>query len=215
MSGVTAISVSTETPAAPVAEAPARPEYIPEKFWKGNLEESTKLMAASYSELEKKQSSGKTEGTTATKADATPPVVPSTETPAATTEAPIAADPAVVKAIESTLATAAGSPETLGTMLGWAKANATDAQKAAFDAALDTGNAALVEMAFGPIKQAYSAAMGTQGTRVTGESIPTTVGPKPFASQQEIVEFVNSKPYKSGDRRAHAEYESRMKVTNW
>jgi hypothetical protein len=213
MSGVTAITLSTETPAAPVAEAPARPEYIPEKFWKGNLEESTKLMAASYSELEKKQGGPRVEATGST-ADAAPPVTPATA-PVVDEAAPISADPAVVKAIESTLSTAAGSPETLGTMLGWAKANASDAQKAAFDAALDTGNAALVEMAFAPIKQAYSAAMGTQGTRVTGESIPTTVGPKPFASQQEIVEFVTSKGYKSGDRRVHAEYEARMKVTNW
>lgn len=34
---------------------PARPDYIPEKFWKGNVEESTKAMAQSYTELEKKQ----------------------------------------------------------------------------------------------------------------------------------------------------------------
>jgi hypothetical protein len=211
MSGITSLSISTETPATPAVEAPARPEYIPEKFWKGNLEESTKLMAASYSELEKKQSSG-TEGTGAAAVE-TPPVTPSTEP--VVESAPISADPAVVKAIESTLSTAAGSPDALGTMLGWAKANATDAQKAAFDAALDTGNAALVQMAFGPIKQAYEGAMGTQGTRVVAESVPTTVGPKPFAGQAEIIEFVNSPAYKAGDRRAHAEYEARMKVTNW
>lgn len=212
---VTSISVSTDPVAAPVAEGPARPEYIPEKFWKGNVEESTKVMAQSYAELERKQSSGNTEGTATTTATTTPPVVPSTETPAVTTEAPIAADPAVVKAIESTLAAAAGSPDALGTMLGWAKANATDDQKAAFDAALETGNAALVAMAFAPIKSSYTDAMGSQGTRVVGESVPVTVGPKPFSGQQEIVEFVNSKAYKMGDARAHAEYIARMKVTNW
>jgi hypothetical protein len=213
MSGVTAISMSTDTPAAAAVTTPAatetpavtRPEYIPEKFWKGNLEDSTKAMATSYGELERKQSSGSSEGT-GTAASATSPTTPSTE---------VSADPAVVKAIESTLSTAAGSPDALGQMLGWAKANATDAQKAVFDAALDTGNPKLVEMAFAPIKESYTAAMGSQGTRVTGESIPTTVGAKPFGSQQEIVAFVNSKEYKSGDRRVHAEYEARMKVTNW
>lgn len=208
MSEVTSLTIST----APVVEAPAstaatvtRPEYIPEKFWKGNVEESTKAMAASYGELERKQSSAKPEGTGST-AEATPPVADST---------PISDDPAVVKAIESTLSTAAGSPDALGTMLGWAKANATDAQKAAFDAALDTGNAALVAMAFAPIKQSYTDSMGSQGTRVVGESVPTTVGAKPFESQAEIIAFVNSKEYKSGDTRKHREYDERMKVTTW
>lgn len=214
MSGLTSISVTTEA-AAPVAETPAvvRPEYIPEKFWKGNVEEATKAMAASYGELEKKQSSGiKSEGTGTPTVDATPPAASSTET---TDQAPVHTDPAVVKAIETSLSAAAGSPDALGTMLGWAKANATDDQKVAFDAALETGNAGLVAMAFAPIKAAYEGAMGTQGTRVSAESVPTTVGPKPFGSQAEIIEFVNSKAYKSGDRRVHADYEARMKVTNW
>lgn len=208
MSEVTSLTISTATPQADGDATPAtvtRPEYIPEKFWKGNVEEATKAMSASYGELERKQSSGKPEGTGST-AEATPPVTPST---------PVSDDPAVVKAIESTLSTAAGSPDALGTMLGWAKANASDAQKAVFDAALDSGNPALVAMAFAPIKQAYTDSMGSQGTRVVGESIPTTVGVKPFESQAEIIEFVNSKAYKSGDARKHREYDQRMQVTNW
>lgn len=38
-----------------------RPDYIPEKFWTGNLEESTKKLAASYTELEKKPAPNKSE----------------------------------------------------------------------------------------------------------------------------------------------------------
>jgi hypothetical protein len=214
MSGVTAISMSTETPAAtatPAAETPAvtRPDYIPEKFWKGNLEDSTKAMAASYGELERKQSGGRSEGTGST-ADATPPATPATSTTTPTPE-----EAAASKAVESALTTAAGSADTLKSQLDWARANATPAQKALFDAALDSGNPELVKMAYEPIKAAYTAAMGTQGTRVVGESVPTTVGAKPFASQQEIIKFVNSPAYKSGDRAAHREYEERMKVTKW
>ncbi|MFA4972342.1 MAG: hypothetical protein WC683_06990 [bacterium] len=37
-------------------DKPARPEYIPEKFWTGNIEDSAKKMAESYANLEKKQS---------------------------------------------------------------------------------------------------------------------------------------------------------------
>lgn len=215
MSGVTSLSISTEAPAAetPAAATPAtpveRPEYIPEKFWRGNVEESTKAMAASYVELERKQSGGKGEGAGST-AEATPPATPAAPSTEATPEAtPVAA------AVEKALTTAAGNAEDLKATLDWARANATDEQKAAFDAALDSGNPALAALAYGTIKQSYTEAMGTQGTRVAGEAVPTTVGAKPFASQQEIVEFVNSKAYKSGDRRAHAEYEARMKVTNW
>jgi hypothetical protein len=205
--------MSTETPAAttPAAEAPAvtRPDYIPEKFWKGNIEESAKVMAQSYVELERKQSGGTPEGT-----GSAPQVTPVAEAPA-TTPAPTTDDTAVTKAVEAALTKAAGSEAELKTQLDWARANATDSQKALFDAALDSGNPALVEMAYASIKGAYTAAMGSQGTRVTGESIPTSVGAKPFESQQEIIAFVNSAAYKSGDRRAHAEYEARMKVTNW
>jgi hypothetical protein len=209
--GVTSISVSTEAPvAAPAVETPAvaRPDYIPEKFWKGNVEESAKVMAQSYAELEKKQG-GKAEGTGST-VETTPPATPATTPPAPTAE-----EAAVSKAVESALTAAAGSADTLKTQLDWARANATPEQKALFDAALDSGNAELVKLAYAPIKDAYTAAMGSQGTRVVGESVPTTVGAKPFLSQQEIVEFVNSKGYKSGDRRVHAEYEARMKVTKW
>jgi len=215
---VTSLSVNTETAAAEAAAAstpatPAeRPEYIPEKFWKGNVEDATKAMAQSYAELERKQSGGRPEGTGAT-TEATPSTTPATTEP--TTPAPTAEQTAATAAIESALTKAAGGEADLKATLDWARANATDAQKALFDAALDAGNPALVEMAFGQIKQSYTEAMGTQGTRVTGEAVPTTVGAKPFASQQEIVDFVNSKGYKSGDRRVHAEYEARMKVTNW
>ena len=209
MSGVTSISVSTETPAAtPAAETPARPEYIPEKFWKGTLEESTKAMAASYGELERKQSGGTPEGTSTA-----PQVTPAAEAPV--TPSTTADEAAVTKAVESALTKVAGSEADLKTQLDWARANATDAQKALFDAALDSGNPALVEMAYAGIKSSYTAAMGSQGTRVVGESVPTTVGAKPFESQHEIIAFVNSAAYKSGDRRAHAEYDARMKVTNW
>jgi hypothetical protein len=215
MSGVTSLSINTETAAADAAAAstPAtpveRPDFIPEKFWRGNVEESAKAMAASYTELERKQSGGKPEGTGATVDAVTPPTPPATPTTPEPDVAPIAA------AVESALTQAAGNAGDLKATLDWARANATDEQKAVFDAALDAGNPALAALAFGQIKQAYTEAMGTQGTRVSGEAVPTTVGAKPFASQQEIVEFVNSKSYKSGDKRAHAEYEARMKVTNW
>ncbi len=207
MSGVTSLSVNTETVAAEAAAAATptttveRPEYIPEKFWKGSIEESAKVMATSYSELERKQGSTPTEGTETPAADPTPD---SASTPAVDTTA-----------VESALTTAAGNAADLKATLDWARANASEEQKSAFDAALDANNPALAALVFGNIKQSYTEAMGSQGTRVTGEAVPTTVGAKPFASQQEIIEFVNSKGYKIGDKRVHAEYEARMKVTNW
>lgn len=45
---------NTQESAGGSENAPARPDYIPEKFWDGNLESSAKKMSASYSELEKK-----------------------------------------------------------------------------------------------------------------------------------------------------------------
>lgn len=217
MSGVTSVSVST-TPAAEAPATPAatveRPEYIPEKFWKGNVEEATKAMATSYAELERKQSGGNGgEGTGSTAA--TPPATPATPSTPAEPATPTAEQVAVSAAVESALATAAGNANDLKATLEWARVNATPEQKALFDSALDSGNPALATLAFGQIKQAYTEAMGSQGTRVTGEGVPTTTGAKPFASQHEIAAFVNSKEYKAGDPAKHREYMERMKVTNW
>jgi hypothetical protein len=214
MSGVTTVSVSpAEAAAATAAATPAatveRPEYIPEKFWKGSVEESTKVMAASYAELEKKQSTA-TPAAEVTPA-ATPAAAPVEAAPAVSTDGA----PAVSAEVESKLTSAAGSADVLKATLDWARVNATPEQKTLFDAALDTGNPALVEMAFAKIKGAYTEAMGEQGVRVSAASAPTISGAKPFGSQQEIVAFVTSPGYKSGDKAVHAEYESRMKVTNW
>jgi hypothetical protein len=221
MSGVTSITVNTESAAAeaaaastPATPAVERPEYIPEKFWRGNVEESAKAMAQSYVELERKQSGGKPEGTGAT-AEATPPTAPTTPSTPEAPAAPAAVATEVTQAVESALTSAAGSAADLTATLEWARVNASAEHKALFDSALDTGNAQLAALAFGQIKQAYTEAMGSQGTRVSGEGVPATSGVKPFASQQEIIEFVNSKAYKAGDKRAHAEYDARMRVTNW
>jgi hypothetical protein len=211
MSGVTSVSLNTNegaaaaAPSTPATPAVARPEYIPEKFWKGNVEDATKAMAQSYAELERKQSGGKPEGTGAT-AEATPP------TPPAPT--PTADEAAVSAAVESALTAAAGNANDLKATLDWARVNATPEQKALFDSALDSSNPALAALAYGQIRQAYTEAMGSQGTRITGEGVPTTSGPKPFTSQQEIAEYTTSKKYKAGDPATHREYAERMKVTN-
>jgi hypothetical protein len=199
MSDVTTVTLDSSaatTGAAAPATTVERPEYIPEKFWKGSVEESTKEMAKSYAELEKKQG-------TAEPAPATPAV----ESPAAPT--------AESKAIEAKLTAAAGSEAALKATLDWARSNATPDQKALFDAALESANPALVEMAYAAIKQSHIEAVGAEGVRVTGAGVPTTSGAKPFISQDEIARFVNTPAYKAGDRAVHAEYEARMKVTNW
>lgn len=219
MSGVTTVSVPpAEATAATAAATPAavveRPEYIPEKFWKGNVEESTKVMAESYAELERKQSAA-APASEATSAAATPDADAAAAAAAEDTPAVEAGAPAVSAEVESKLTSAAGSADALKATLDWARANAAPEQKILFDAALDTGNPALVEMAFEKIKGAYTEAMGEQGIRVSAESAPVISGAKPFGSQQEIIAFVNSAAYKSGDKAVHAEYERRMKVTNW
>lgn len=58
----------TDTPPAPTpTDTPPphqeRPEWIPEKFWKGSVEESAKAMSTGYSELEKKLGQPKHEDT--------------------------------------------------------------------------------------------------------------------------------------------------------
>jgi hypothetical protein len=55
---VTDPNASTGTQDTP-KDPPQRPDYIPEKFWTGNLEESAKKLAESYTELERTKGSAK------------------------------------------------------------------------------------------------------------------------------------------------------------
>jgi hypothetical protein len=73
--------VTIETkPAEPAkteeAPKPARPDYIPEKFWDGNLENSTKKLAQSYTELQKSKQVRADDGKYAPKTPVTPAADP-------------------------------------------------------------------------------------------------------------------------------------------
>jgi hypothetical protein len=126
----------------------------------------------------------------------------------------IAGQQAVADKISTDLAAVVGGQDKLTATLEWAKTNATDEQRAAFDAALDSGNIPLLKLALAQINTAYTAAVGTDPKLVQAEQAPLVTGPKPFASQQEMMNAMKDPRYRKGDRAYIKSVEARVGVSN-
>jgi hypothetical protein len=111
----------------------------------------------------------------------------------------IAGQEALGKQVATDLAAAVGGEDKLNAVLEWAKANASKDQKDAFDAALDTGNPALVKLALAGIQADYVKAVGSDPKLIAGEPAGGPVGVQPFGSQQEMVTAMKDPRYKKGD----------------
>lgn len=126
----------------------------------------------------------------------------------------VAGQQAIVAQIATDLQAVAGGEKQLDTLLDWAKANATKAQKEAFDTALSTGNRELIKTALSGIKSGYETATGIDPKLVVkSEGAPGNSGPQPFASTAEMTTAMKDARYKRGDRAYIASVEARVKAS--
>lgn len=125
----------------------------------------------------------------------------------------IAGQQAVADKIRADLATVTGGSEKLTATLEWAKANATPEQKAAFDAALDTDNAAVIKAVLTGIHTDYIKAVGQDPKLVVAEPAGGTTGVQPFASQAEVTAAMRDPRYKKGDSAYIKSVEARIKAS--
>ena len=113
----------------------------------------------------------------------------------------------------TTLATDVGGLETLQAMLDWAKTALTPDEIADYNDTLENGTLGKKKITLGALKARYETVFGTTAARdITGESRPSSVGPKPFASQVEMTAAMSNKAYKT-DPAVRAEVARRLAVS--
>jgi hypothetical protein len=179
-----------------------RAEWLPEGIADGPA------LAAAYAELRKKMS---TEG--APKVE-TPAATTETTTPAASkTAEPTPEQKAAAQALTETLTKAAGDEATLKAAIEWAKVNLSEADRVAFDAACDTGNAGVQAMAMNNVMSAYREAVPVEPNLIRGETSPAAPAVPPYGSRQEMMRDMSSAAYKSGDPAFHAKVRARIAVS--
>jgi CobQ-like glutamine amidotransferase family enzyme len=110
---------------------------------------------------------------------------------------------AAAKAYESTLdtafATAAGGADKVDAMVAWANANVDEASVNAFNAALDSGNAALAQRAIQVLGAAYMEANGKEPDLVKGAKVidgPTAI---PFKDTYEMTQAMGDPRYANSE----------------
>lgn len=209
-----------------------RPEYIPEKFWTGDVDESVKKMSQSYVELEKKLSAPK-----AAKQEETPPAtIESPKAPELLREimeavnAGTEVDDAKLKqyadltgvhprelirarelaaqARRTSAEDAVGGAEVLEAAIEWAKTNYTEGEIEAYNHAIngaddDAARAAVLNLA---------ARYRTGGGSVVGNARPVQTGAKPFSSQDEMLKLQRDPRYKT-DKAFQAEFDARLRAS--
>lgn len=107
----------------------------------------------------------------------------------------------------------AGGAEQYGKVTAWAQANMTDAEVGAFNDALHSGNIELAKFAVSALTAKYSAAVGSEGSLVEGNTTPTISGVKGYDSQAQIVAAMRDPRYKN-DPAYIADVEKRMAKTS-
>lgn len=112
--------------------------------------------------------------------------------------------------------TLAGGAERLDAMMKWAGEgeNLPADQKAAYNAAIDSGNPALASLALRGILATYADKMGTDPTLVESTTLARAQsGPKAYESRQQILDDMSSKKYKT-DSAFRKTVEQRLAVTD-
>ena len=106
----------------------------------------------------------------------------------------IAGQQAVAREIRSGLAEIAGSADDLDATLTWARANLDEGGKAAFDAALDSGNTSLINLAFQAVHTQFVADNGKAPKNVGGADAGAA-GVKQYESWDDVVLAMQDKRY--------------------
>lgn len=112
----------------------------------------------------------------------------------------------------STLAAEVGGEDTLKEVLQWANANLEQAEKDAYNEAVDQGNLNAARLALRGINARFVADRGTDPNLVTGGT-PKTGGVKAFASRQEMINAMKDPRY-AEDPAYRRQVEARVGATD-
>lgn len=92
----------------------------------------------------------------------------------------------------NTVYSAVGGEEQYGNMINWAKDNFSDAEIDAYDAVIETGNMAQINLALQALYYRYTDSMGQDGELLQGKPAQAQNG---FRSQAELIEAMNDPRY--------------------
>lgn len=92
----------------------------------------------------------------------------------------------------NTVYSAVGGEEQYGNMINWAKDNFSDAEIDAYDAVIETGNMAQINLALQALYYRYTDSMGQDGVLLQGKPAQAQNG---FRSQAELIEAMNDPRY--------------------
>lgn len=108
---------------------------------------------------------------------------------------------------------AAGGAEEYASLVQWAASALTADEKAAFNQAVTSGNAASAKLAVEALAARKAAVRGTPPSNALKGSAALPAGSKPFRSQAEVTAAMNSKQYKT-DPAFRAEVVERLRVSD-
>lgn len=126
----------------------------------------------------------------------------------------IAGQTAISEKIVTDLQAVAGGKEAFTATLEWAKANLNADDKAAYNAAIDSGDIRLAKLALQAVVNQYTEANGKEPALVTGGEGVRTTGVEPYASNAQMIADMRTKEYKT-DPAFRAKVEARLRVTNY
>jgi hypothetical protein len=192
------------------------PDWIPEKFRQGSVEEAMQKLAQSYGELERNRQGNK-DGTDDSAGDGEVEEITmedvireytedgklSDETYAALKEAGydrgivdgyVAGQVALGQQLATRVQAAAGGEEAYTAMLQWAKANWSDSQIEAFDRGVYSGDEGQTMMVVNALKAAYTAANGNSPKLLSGDG--TGSATSGYASRAEMTAAMRDPRYK-------------------
>lgn len=177
-----------------------RPEWLPEQF------QSPEDMAKAYNELRTKMSQ---DG--APEPQENDPEPEPTQSEGGLSEE----DRALLQEfkqsrVDSVMDEALGNPEEV---LAWAEDGVDQDLRDAWDAAVESGNPAMIRLAGQGLRSAFVAANGVEPSLVSGgQRVPNQTGAKPFGSSDEVVAAMRDPRYRS-DPKYQAEVYRRLAVT--
>lgn len=107
----------------------------------------------------------------------------------------------------------AGGKDQFTAMSAWAKANWSDAQRAAYNSAIDSGDMQKTLGALKTLKDAYTNSNGSDATtRVTPSGGAASVTNAGYTSKAEFQKDVSDPRYQKGDRAFHAEVDRKLEA---
>jgi hypothetical protein len=219
------------TPAPADKSKGERPSWLPAQF------ETPEAFAASYTELRTKMDAGKPAAPAATvtpeaavKAGIDLPALAkefaetgelSAETlntlkekgfDQAAVDSYIAGQTAISEKLVSDLQAVAGGKEKFTATIEWAAANLSAEDKAAYNAAVDSGDVRLAKLALQGVVAQYTEANGSPPSLIEGGEGSGSSGVAPYASNAQVVADMSTKAYKT-DPAFRAKVAARLAVT--